>query len=280
MAKAKKIEKYVPQTKFPGNSIKEADMLAKSPAYADFFSAYNAYKTHVPENDRYAHWYSEWEARFKSGGLDPLKWTSEMGRWQVNSLLMSIWPYTAEFAAINDAFMKEYNEREDLQELYQEAFTGNWYVYDRFGNHIQKTDATTKGYHQTPESYVMYRAVVNRSIEAGKKIELARETPYMEGDLVLLRKPYIGRRNVDPFYVNPYSEEYRNGARTPDESTMRVATILGVTERVGSWRVSRGSKVLQIQWIGVEDSQIIDIEERYVKWHERPTYKNGMKVKT
>ena len=116
---------------------------------------------------------------------------------------------------------------------------------------------------------------VYESTEARKMRELARETPYLEGDLVLLRTPYVGHRDHDPYYINPASKAAQEGQTTPDKSQPRLATVIAVTDELGSWRHCKGSKVLKVVWIGQED--IVNVQERYVKWHMRPTLKNGLK---
>lgn len=276
MAKAKKIQKYVPTIKLP-SSGREWRILNESDNYKDYFTVLAKYDSLVrPTLDAWqASYYDPYTEKFKSGEWNVADWKTVMGEYRFHAMLQSIWPFTDEYKALNDAFMKEYDSRDDLQEVYREAASNNYYFYDENGKHYSQNEATVKGWIHRPNNYQMYREVMNRSAEASKKIELARETPYLEGDLVLLRKPFVGKRDIDPLYVNPYSEEARAGASTPDASTLRIATVIGVTERVSSWRATKGSKVIQLVWMGQED--MVDVEEKYIKWHERPTYKNGMK---
>lgn len=274
---AKKIQKYVPLTKFPGKGG-QWRLLDESSKYQDFYFVMDLLYSKVsPNNLSYNNYYQDLLTKFKSGELNVADWKQYVNVWTRQSLFNQLWPHTDEYNAINNAFMLEYSQRADLQEIYVETAAHNHYFYDKYGAHHNSIQARTNGWFDAPESYMMFQAVIARSTDASKKIELSRETPYLEGDLVLLRKPFVGRRGVDPLYVNPYSEEARNGATTPDASTMRIGTVVGVTERVGNYYATKGSKVIQLIWMGVEDSQIIDVEERFIKWHERPTYKNGMK---
>ncbi len=276
MAKAKKIQKYVPTTKLPSNG-REWKILDASGKYDDYFAVIAKYDSLVrPGLDSWqAAYYDPHTEKFKTGEWNVADWKTVMGEYRHHALLQAIWPYTEEYTALNDTLMKEYDSRDDLQEIYKEAAKNNYYYYDTQGRHYNQREAQQRGWESRPNNYQMFRDVMNRSTDAMKKIELARETPYLEGDLVLLRTPYVGHRDVDPLWVNPYSEEARAGAGTPDASTPRIATVIGVTERVGNWRGTKGSKVIQLVWMGQED--MLDVEEKYIKWHERPTYKNGMK---
>lgn len=277
MAKAKKFQKYVPATEIPKKD-NEWKILDASGKYDDFYEAVKLWEANVSVKRSYnKDYYTKLADAFRRGDHDITKWKEELGSYVVRALYTGIWPHTPEFTQLNDAFMKEFDSREDLQEIYREGYNETYYIYDSEGNHHSKQEANTHGWDKRPQDYIMFRGAVGRSNACSKKIELARETPYLEGDLVLLRKPFIGRRGVDPFYVNPYSEEARNGAVTPDDSVMRIGTVVGVTERVEGYYASKGSKVIQLIWMGVTDSQLIDVEERFIKWHERPTYKNGMK---
>jgi hypothetical protein len=274
MAKAKKVQRYVENTEIPKNRL-EYKVLEKSGNYNDFWKVIEIYKNHSA-NDYYRDYYTPYENGFKDGSMKAEDWKQHMGEWRYKMLLNTIYPHTPEAEAISNALLAEYDSRPDLQEIYQESFPDHWAVYDKTGKRFEKDAAIARGYDKRPDGAAMFRAVVRNSNAASKKIELARETPYQEGDLVLLRKPFVGMR-VDPLYVNPYSAEYREGARTPDESVPRIATVYGVTERTMNYYATKGSKIIQIQWMGKED--MIDIEEKYIKWHERPTYKNGMKVR-
>lgn len=277
MAK-KKIEKYVPVTKFPAENFRWK-VLEKNEKYDNLDTVLELNKQALEKSgqtwDR-LHYFKE---GIKSGRFsdEELKnWKATVGVWHYRATLNQIYVLTPEFDAVNDAFMKEFDSREDLQEIYAETFDNHYGVYDRHGNSYNKEKAIELGYDKRPESYVMYDNVVS-SHQASKKIELARETPYMEGDLLLLRTPYVGRRNIDPMYVHPYSTEYYGGARTPDKSVPRIATLIAIKDEVAHYRATRGSKIMQIIWIGSD--QLVNLEEKYLKWHERPTYKNGLKTR-
>jgi hypothetical protein len=270
-----KVQKYVPQTKLPKNKF-FYKLLDKAPAYDDFWHVYDLF-TQGTDKDHYFHTYYEpYVKAFKDGSMDVANWRTTMGDWRHHHILNSIFPKTPEFKTINDAFMTEYDSRDDLQEIYKQSYGEVWAVYDMADKRIEKHAATALGYDRRPESFLMWNHVVGRSWNSIKQIELARETPYQEGDLVLLRKPYVNTK-ADPLYVERWSNDYRDGKRTPDDSILRIGTIIGITDRVANRTHGRGSKVIQLQWIGQED--VTDVAEKYIKWHERPTYKNGMKTR-
>jgi hypothetical protein len=271
---AKKIEKYVPKTKVPAPRF-AYKVLDKSGNYNDFFKVYDIFqKTLDTTTSYYRNYYDNYVTEFKAGNLDANNWRSVVGTWRHHHLLNTIFPYTEEFTALNDAFMAEYDSRPDLQEAYAMAYSEAWIVSDRFERRIDKTEAAKLGFDKRPESMLMWSTMTNRCWSLQTKTELSRETPYQEGDLVLLRTPYVNTK-FDPMHVDRWSEDYRNGKRTPDVSVLRIGTVIGITDRTGNRVQGRGSKIIQLQWIGQED--ISDVAEKFIKWHERPTYKNGMK---
>lgn len=206
----------------------------------------------------------------------------------IRELLGESWPMTEEFRQINDSFMTEYDSRADLQELYSKFYNSNYWVTDRWGDQYcygnaywanntdwkATNDAFFEKHKDRPESITHWTAL-NDIHNVRTFIEQNRPTPYMEGDLVRLRDPFVGDRHHDPLFTSAYDVHYHNATPTPDKSTIRLGTVMKVTDTVNSWRGSKGSKLIEVLWFGKEST--VHIEERFLKWEERPTLKNGLK---
>lgn len=272
MAKAKKVQKYVPSTKYPARKDYTLLVDAKYNDYDHVVSLYDTFCRAI--SNHYDNCVvDDLKAKVVSNEIKKEEWKLHVASWHYDSLMHSIWPYTPEFVDLNNRFMAEYESREDLQEIYKDAAKNTWWWYDTHGKSHNRNDAETRGWVDKPATYMMFRQVIRRG-HVGEKIELARETPYQEGDLVLLRLPYVGHKRIDPMYIDPWSEEGQAGQTTPDRSMLRLGTVVSVTEKTAGWRSGKGTKIIQLIWIGKED--VVDVEEKYIKWHERPTIKNGM----
>jgi len=267
-AKAKKIQKYEMTTKLP--LVGQEYEYMKHYSLRDLLSLEE--KTRVAADESWDR-FSIIRKQLIAGDITEENWRDNIGEWNQRNLCATAFLSSPEFHTVNDAFLAEYDSREDLQELYKTCNKDRYWMNGRYGS-IRRDDPKYRDCLDRPDSYLMFNSVYEDS--AAKKMrEVARETPYLEGDLVLLRKPYIGHRDIDPYWVNPY---LGTGEVTPDKDTPRIATVIGVTDEVTkSWRVSKGSKIIKVVWIGKEDIQ--NVEERYIKWHMRPTYKNGLKTR-
>lgn len=263
MAREKKIVKYAPQTKMPAHGH-EWRVLNKKAEYANLdnvMSLLGSVATKIGDG-----WLlRNCQERVNGGLWTPDGWKEQAGNYMLKRIYNRIWPETPEYKEINDAFMAEYDSREDLQELYAEFNGERYFLYDQYGNSFDRESAARLGYDKRPACYLMYANVI-AATEAGTKMELNRPTPYQEGDIVVLRKHAIGRRYVDPLFT---------WGSTPDSSVERIGTVMLVTEKTGHWRGGKGSKSISVLWFGKEEAS--DIEERHIKWHERPTFKNGLK---
>lgn len=205
--------------------------------------------------------------RKAAGMIGEDNWKEGLGKYMVKRVFNRIFPFTDNFKKLNDAFLAEYDSREDLQELWSEHWKERYFLYDQYGTNYDAAASTKHGYDKRPSCFSMYLNVINGT-EAGQKIELARPTPYQEGDLVLLRKASVGRRYVDPLFA---------WRASPDSSVDRIGTVMLVTEKTPHWRGGKGSKIISVLWFGKDEA--VNVEERHLKWHERPTLKNGLKTR-
>lgn len=270
MAKQKKIGKYELTVKVPVNG-QEYKMMGKYNDLQELLRLEGEARAKAGEGwDRY----SNIRRALMEGTITTNDWEDKVGGWVKRNLRNGAWPVTPECAAVNAAFLAEYDSRPDLQELYQKFSTSNYWLHNLYGATLKNDDVIANGWDKRPESYRMFMDVYENH-SARELREKARETPYLEGDLVMLREPFVGKRQADPLWINPYSQAAYAGASTPDKSVPRIATVIGVTDEVNGWRAGKGSKILKVIWMGSED--VVNVEERFVKWHCRPTYKNGLK---
>lgn len=266
-ALAKKIERYVPATKYPARGH-EWRLFDKAGTTPDQFVAY------IDELNRLFQERTGQAGRYYGRVAETLKVSGRQGiaDWQYRRLCKHLFHLTPMFKEINDKFMAEYDSRDDLQEIYRECYQKLTVVYSASGEMFYTSDGR---YSDRPETFLMYRYAIG--LMGQSEIEAARQTPFVEGDLVMLRDTEVDRDD-DPLRIVRWTERWRNGERTPDASTSRIGTVMGVTDRVdGNRRGVKGKKLIKVLWLGVEDSQIVEVQERHLKWHERPTRKNGLR---
>lgn len=278
MARQKKIVKYVPQTELPKRNgeyrLLERDGM--TPTLLMGFLKENAAQYRKDNPDTHYIPYSSHIERWDSGELNDNNFISIVGEWRYKRMCNIIFRLTPTFKRINEAFMEEYNRREDLQELYRETVKNNNWMYDQHENCVQ-TDASHP-FKTTPETFAMFQWVASQHT-ARSMVETAREVPFQEGDLVALRKPAVDS-DADPYRVTRWSTAAHEGKTTPGPDVPRIGTVIAITDQLSqSWRPVKGSKVLKILWMGTDSSNITDVEMRWVKWLERPTLKNGLKVR-
>lgn len=279
MARQKKIQKYVPQTEYP-KARQEHRVFQREGVTPEqvigYIRQFNEYKRqkHGPEA-----WvaYSNYVTLWDSGELNAANFHHRVPDWKYPRICNHIFHITPQFQQINDQFLAEYDSREDLQEIYKACVNKAW-VYDLEDQCVDIDSEAGKQYAERPQSYYMFDSAVRH--RGRSMIELARETPYVEGDLVVLRDTAINS-DADPLRVNRWTAGYVPGMMTPDKGTKRIGTVISVTGELSqSWRPVKGSKVMKIMWMGMDTDKIVDVEERYVKFYQRPTYKNGMKTRT
>lgn len=300
MARQKKIVPYVPQTAYPKESGEYWKVLHKNRQNYTLEKCMDLLVRHWDMSEQE----KERDNWVGSRGMHPVEWYRErfnrdstkdanmwdldsdgsMSRTSVRNMLNHIFTLTSEFQAIHDQFMAEYDSREDLQEVYRTHQPEVYYLYDRYGNSINNygespyykddPDMTTgKVWAERPESFRMFHGVVN-SRQVKTFIEERRETPYQPGDLVRLRDPYVGHPDHDPMWANRYSIARGEAEPIPDKTTLRLGTVMKVTNQLATWRGTKGCKYIEVLWLGKEDTVLV--EENKLRWEQRPTKANGL----
>ncbi len=268
---AKKMKKYVP-------SIAEKINLRHPERYLLNFHTYKDARNvlAIIDQNNVQSWYvNDLVREIANGSVQHDNWIETYHRYRVRRILEMILPYAPEYKKLNEDFLAEFDSREDLQEIYREFCNERVYHYGADGKTYTSHDGSLQaaGYDKRPDSYAMFLGVTEYVSAAAQKIALAEDSTFMEGDIVKLRSSAINRRGVDPLKESRY-------ANAPDSSVDRIGTVMEVTEKTG--HVYRGTKsvgtrILKVLWVGKEEATPIEI--KHLRWLERPTYKNGMKVR-
>ena len=215
----------------------------------------------------------QWRHRVQELKLDTSDW-KKLDNRVILSLVGSVFRLTEEHKRINEAFLAEYDSREDLQEVYKKVFDDVGYLYNEdstYYHHTPADIAKSNGWDVRPQGYYMWHRAMDSRV-GRRTLEVLRESPFEEGDLVVLRLPYVGNRDYDPEWVSPHNNE---GKVTPAREIPRTGMLMGFTDRLGSRKANRGSRLLKVLWFGHEEPQLV--QENKLKFLERPTKKNGMK---
>lgn len=263
MASKKKIIPGLPQTKYPKTWHGEWRYLEKT---YDFDKTLAFCRT--LDKDHLPYGVNNFLERVDAGYTTALNWTE----WGHNRrVLNNIWSRTPEFQEVNNKFMEEYNSRPDLQEFYRKHSASQYYFYDWNGECKNGDAARDAGWMENPTWYGMYQRVVE-SWDAKGEIAKSVEAEFQEGDIVALRASAYGKRRADPLYVR--------WGTTPGKDTERIGTVMRVTDDIASGGRGHGpnikGRLMEVLWFGIEKPSLI--QERYIKFLERPTKKNGLKV--
>ncbi len=296
MAKTKKVEKYVPQTAYPQDASDAWKLLIKSNKTFDELLALTSQLAPRSwggwvddgngdhkwvENTCAADFYRHRiivEDKIDAENWQRTNWKDRLASYWMKRLLNTVWPYTEDFKQLNSMFLAEYDSRPDMQEFYTTLAGKSTYFQDMtntYSSYRGEDDEKINngGFRKRPVDYVMYHSFLD-SISGRRMVELARETPYEEGDLVVLRLPFVGHPDWDPEWVSRYVQA-KEGKVMPGREVARMGMLMGLTEQIGNRRASKGSKLMKVLWFGKEEP--VMIPENKIKFHERPTYANGLK---
>lgn len=293
MARQKKIVKYVPNTKYPKNSNYYFDAMVKHldkynlddmlQLAEKYFINRNS-PTHWGEDNTCRKYYLERFARYDITAENWREAATRKNNYPMNGFVRICYIASSEFDKVNEEFLKEYDEREDLQEFYKRFYSHTRYIDDRWGNswntsgysppdEQEKVKQFRDKYAERPLDFTMFEVVAGQH-EAARWREVNRETPFQPGDLVRLRDPYVGHDDYDPLYVSRYDILHNGKQPTPDKETPRIGTVMKVTEETRRYRAGKGSKLIEVLWLGKEET--VYVQERIIKWEERPTKANGL----
>lgn len=182
---------------------------------------------------------------------------------QANYLVRLVKEFTPIFQKYEADFHAWYNSRPDIQEIYKWAWTTNtsyfYVIHPDLAQWVYKGDTDWKPeWEQAPATSTMFWRVCG-DWNVRKFIAVNRETPYSEGDLVLLRSPFVGNWDYDPLW------EREN---MPDKTVPRIGTILEMTSEIHrNSRAGKGSRAVNVLWNGTTEAKLVP--ERVLKLYER-----------
>jgi hypothetical protein len=193
-----------------------------------------------------------------------------MGRWAQRNLLGTLWKYETTAQATEVArFRQWYDGREDTQQVWKECFGSvyglhSWTEYYNNGTYSPDSakDEWAKLATAGPVDPAMWENFLY-VYSVKDYVELHRNPKYEVGDLVLLRKAYVGNWRYDPDHEK-------------DNSIARFGTVIGYKEKTGGSRRSssgKGSRTVSVLWIGKND--IVDVMEKTIKLESRKGHKMG-----
>lgn len=150
-------------------------------------------------------------------------------------------------------FFAWYDSREDIQELYTEIAKISYWFYNKQGQHLSSQEAKDGGFHDRPDGWFMFDRIVS-SWEGNRLRELKRDVVYDVGDLVVVRKPFVGSYLHDPCYGKV------------DVDTDRIGTVAENTEKIyNRSRGGKGSRLINVIWINTGETKAVP--ERIIKKH-------------
>jgi hypothetical protein len=210
-----------------------------------------------PETDKYEYNRSYAETA-KVDGWDKTR------NYSQNRMLEILLAHTPEYRnAYNDTIMKWYNGHEGAQETYKAVAKDRWVWYkDNFtaetgyytGNRLEGQELLDSGVLLQPRDYVDIQNVLD-SREARTHIEVNREQIFIEGDLVVLRTPFVGRWDYDP--------TVRSGENKPHDEPRYGTVMEQGTGNLLSWRGAKGSRQVSVLWFGKDE--ITEVPEKIIK---------------
>jgi hypothetical protein len=170
-----------------------------------------------------------------------------------------------ESAQFNSEIMAWYASHEGAQEVYKACAKDRWYWHKDNkkeyspdnSNRLSTEEARAQGLFDAPRDYIDIGNIIF-SREASTYTEVNREQIFEEGDIVCLRKPYVGRYQYDP--------KWNDTTVTAD--TVRYGSVMAQgTGELMSWRGAKGSRKITVLWFGKNEN--MDVPEKAIKLQDR-----------
>lgn len=176
--------------------------------------------------------------------------------------------------AFHTKFVAWYDGNTVAQELYKHIAKKAWsfrdncdrYVncnYNRYygqGTEAEAAKEAAEKYRDHPLNAFNF-ALLAYSQEGRQYAEINREQKYAEGDIVVLRAPFVGNHRYDPHWRNSEmkAEDLRYG-------TVMLADTSKFNYRS---RGGKGSRLINVMWMGTESVETVEVPERCLKWESR-----------
>lgn len=165
-------------------------------------------------------------------------------------------------------FVEWYDANVPAQELYKAVAPNAWSFRDTKNGYIngsrfnssEEDKNAVKSYREHPHNAFNFLNVAYGE-EGRKYAESHREQKFQEGDIVVLRQPFVGNHRYDP--------HWRNNDMKADD--LRYGTVmLADTDKFNRRsRGGKGSRLINVMWMGTEDAETVAVPERCLKWESR-----------
>jgi hypothetical protein len=191
----------------------------------------------------------DWYMRQRRARLNELKTNianghvvSDLNHWHKQEVYSTIMSHDGQVAAkLDNKFHEWYKNNPQFEGAYQACKENRWIGYLVEGKQYTWEEAAKKGWNMTPPNFHTFRQAMRQS-DTRSYMETHRQLPFEEGDIVFLRKPYAGKWDYDPF-------------PTIDRNDTRLGTVLSVTDDTKGWRASKGSRYIDVLWIGTPNQK-------------------------
>ena len=198
--------------------------------------------------------------------LSPYDWDSMLG------IIVSNGDPVIE--VFNTKFVEWYDGNTVAQELYKHVAKKAWSFRDKYDKYVNcnynsyygqkpaiKAEAEQVEKYRDHPCNVLNFAQVASSQEGRQYAETNREQKYAEGDIVVLRAPFVGNHRYDPHWRNSEmkAEDLRYG-------TVMLADTSKFNYRS---RGGKGSRLINVMWMGTESVETVEVPERCLKWESR-----------
>ena len=191
----------------------------------------------------------------KVGNFDNLR------EWQVTGMISPLYrdPKSQYRIEVDKKFFAWYDNHEGAQEVYKAVTKEAYCYYKPDDSYEYDLKNAPEGWRDRPECAYQFAKYVGTH-EGRTYIEKNREQKFEEGDLVVLRKPFVGNYDYDP--------HYRNDTMKPDD--LRYGTVMAANtgEIHHHSRGGKGSRNINVMWFG-KGGNIVAVPERVLKWESR-----------
>ena len=262
MAKAKKA---APKFDFSGAKlIKEPHLYLKDKlSEAEIFSRAESHWNAIKANGGYigSYYYNYLEGAKTNGLYSATQYV------QTCVLQAAFNNSPTEYNQFDSEIMAWYASHAGAQEVYKACAKDRWYWYrdnkkaqinsHDNSNRLSSDEARAQGLFDAPRDHIDIENVIF-SREALTYIEVEREQIFEEGDIVCLRKPYVGRYQYDP--------KWNDASVTAD--TVRYGSVMAQgSGDLMSYRGGKGSRKITVLWFGKNEN--MDMPERAIKLQDR-----------
>lgn len=207
----------------------------------------------------YADYNFDYYLRILDDNINAGKKFADLSTWTRNWCYETILKQNPEWTKeIEKKFSDWYDATPAAQEVYKHVAEKTRYWYDQ-GKSIGSEEAKNRGWFDKPSTLAMFDSIATGWM-GREYMEKNREQVFQEGDLVLLRLPYVGHWKHDPHY---------NTAGMTKEDKRYGTVMKADTDKLSNrGRNGKGTRLIAVMWFG-KDGQIDNVEEKRIKFESR-----------